>query len=120
MLATACWLLLQALGGVYVTQVLKGSSQTYGGLAAVVGLLAWLLTAQITLMAAEVNVVLARKLWPRTLAGELRPADERTLRDSAQRGRRDRREYITVTYTPPHAPTFQEPVEEDPAEDHGP
>ena len=109
-LATACWLLLQALGGVYVTQVLKGSSQTYGGFAAVVGLLAWLLiAAQITLMAAEVNVVLARKLWPRTLAGELRPADERTLRDSAQAGRRDRREHITVTYTPPHAPSDEEP-----------
>ena len=30
LLATGCWLGLQALGGVYVTQVLAGSSQAYG------------------------------------------------------------------------------------------
>jgi membrane protein len=100
-LATGCWLLLQALGGAYVTNVLKGSSQTYGGFAAVVGLLAWLLiAAQITLMAAEVNVVLARKLWPRSLGGELRAADERTLRQSAQAEQRERRQHITVTFSP--------------------
>ncbi len=75
-LATAVWLRLQALGGVYITQVLQGSSQTYGGFAAVVGMLAWLLiAAEITLMAAEVNIVLARKLWPRSLSGDLRPAE---------------------------------------------
>jgi len=111
-LATACWLLLQALGGIYVTQVLKGSSQTYGGFAGVVGLLAWLLiAAEITLMAAEVNVVLARKLWPRSLVGELRLADERTLRDAAKAEHRDRRQHITVTFEPPHALTDDEPVE---------
>ncbi len=98
-LATSCWLLLQAVGGVFLTNVLKGSSQTYGGFAAVVGLLAWLLiAAEITLIAAELNVVLARRLWPRSLAGALRPADERTLRDSAQAQQRDRRQRITVTF----------------------
>ncbi len=102
-LAAACWLLLQAIGGVYVTQVLKGSSQTYGGFAAVVGILTWLLiAAEITLMAAEVNVVLTRKLWPRSLTGDLLPADERTLRDSAEAGRRDPREHINVTFEPAH------------------
>ena len=44
-LASACWLALQALGGVFVTQVLAGSSETYGGFAAVIGLLTWLLIA---------------------------------------------------------------------------
>lgn len=39
LLATGCWLGLQALGGVYMTQVLAGRSQTYGGFAAIVGLL---------------------------------------------------------------------------------
>jgi membrane protein len=102
-LAAACWLVLQAAGGLYVTDVLKGSSQTYGGFAAVMGLLTWLLiAAQITLAAAEVNVVLARSLWPRSLAGELRPADEMTLRSSAQAEQRDRREHITVTFEAPH------------------
>ena len=111
-LASACWLLLQALGGVYVTQVLKGSSQTYGGFAAVVGMLTWLLiAAEITLMAAEVNVVLARKLWPRSLAGDLLPADERTMRDSAKAAQRDRREHITVTFERPHIPSDTETLD---------
>lgn len=39
MLATGCWRGLQALGGVYVTQALAGSSETYVGFAAAVGLL---------------------------------------------------------------------------------
>jgi membrane protein len=109
-LAAGCWLLLQAAGGVYVNDVLKGSSQTYGGCAAVVGLLTWLLiAAEITLVAAEVNVVLARTLWPRSLAGELRPADEMTLRSSAQAEQRDRREHITVTFEAPHAADDPEP-----------
>jgi YihY family inner membrane protein len=98
-LAAGCWLLLQALGGVYVSNVLKGSSQTYGSFAAVVGLLTWLLiAAELTLVAAEVNVVLARGLWPRSLAGSLRPADEEALRNSAEAEQRDRRQHITVTF----------------------
>jgi membrane protein len=108
-LATGCGLLLQAVGGVHVTKVLKGSSQTYGGFAAVVGLLAWLLiAAEITLMAAEVNVVLARKLWPRSLAGALVPADERTLQDSAEAQQHDLRQQITVAFRSQRAPQDHE------------
>jgi YihY family inner membrane protein len=120
-LATACWLLLQAIGGVYVTQVLKGSSQTYGGFAAVVGMLAWLLiAAEITLMAAEVNVVLARKLWPRSLAGDLRPADERTMRDAGEAAQRDRREHINVTFEPPRAPSDDQTLDKDSTQESTP
>ena len=108
-LATGCWLLLQAVGGAYVARVLKGSSQTYGGFAAVIGLLTWLLiAAEITLLAAEVNVVLAKKLWPRSLAGALMPADERTLSDLAEAQRRDLRQRITVAFEPQPAPDDQE------------
>lgn len=108
-LAAGCWLLLQAVGGVYVNQVLKGSSETYGGFAAVVGLLTWLLiAAEITLVAAEVNVVRARTLWPRSLAGELRLADEVALRGSAEAEQRDRRQQITVTFAEPPAPRDQD------------
>lgn len=104
-LATGCWLVLQVLGGVFITRVLKGSSQTYGGFAAVVGLLAWLLVAsEITLLSAEVNVVLARNLWPRSLGGALLPADERAMRDAALAQQRDPRQQITVTFEPPQAP----------------
>ena len=72
LLAAGCWLALQALGGVFVTQVLAGSSQPYGGFAAVIGFFSWLLLAsELILIAAELNVVLARRLWPRSLTGEL-------------------------------------------------
>jgi YihY family inner membrane protein len=105
LLASGCWLGLQALGGVFVTQVLAGSSQTYGGFAAVVGLLTWLLIAsELILIAAELNVVLAHRLWPRALTGELLEADKHTLRDSAQAAQIDRRQQIEVSFEQPDSP----------------
>ena len=102
LLATGCWLALQLLGGVFVTNVLAGSSQTYGGFAAVVGLLTWLLIAsEVILVAAELNVVLARGLWPRSLTGELVDADKRALRASARAAQLDRRQQITVSFEKP-------------------
>jgi membrane protein len=99
LLASGCWLGLQALGGVFVTQVLAGSSQTYGGFAAVVGLLSWLLIAsELILIAGELNVVLARKLWPRSLTGELLAPDRQALRDSAQAAQLDPRQHIAVSF----------------------
>ncbi len=93
------WLALQAIGGVYVSHVVKGSSETYGAFAAVVGLLSWLyLGAQLTLIAAEVNVVLAHRLWPRSIAGGLAPADERALRDAVTAEQSDPRQRITVSF----------------------
>jgi YihY family inner membrane protein len=98
-LASALWLGLQSLGGVYVTKLLAGSSQTYGGFAAVVGLLAWLLlAAELVLIAAELNVVLARRLWPRSLTGDLLEADRHALRDAAEAAQLDRRQHITVSF----------------------
>ena len=97
--AAGCWLGLQALGGVFVTKVLAGSSQTYGGFAAVIGLLSWLLIAsELILIAAELNVVLARRLWPRSLTGELLEADKQALRASAHAAQLDPRQQITVTF----------------------
>jgi len=99
LLASGCWLGLQALGGVFVTQVLAGSSQTYGGFAAVVGLLSWLLIAsELILIAAELNVVLARKLWPRSLTGELLETDRQALRASARAAQLDPRQHIAVSF----------------------
>lgn len=102
LLATGCWLGLQLLGGVFVTNVLAGSSQIYGGFAAVVGLLTWLLiAAQLILVAAELNVVLTRGLWPRSLTGVLVDADKRALRASARAAQLDRRQQITVSFEEP-------------------
>ena len=69
--AAVAWTVLQAVGGYYVSHQLKGASQTYGVFAVVIGLLSWLyLQAQITLLAAEINVVKKCRLWPRKLQGE--------------------------------------------------
>jgi membrane protein len=104
--AAVCWLVLQAIGSVYVAQVVKGASQTYGAFAAVVGLLSWLyLGAQLTLFTAEINVVLARRLWPRSIAGDLRPADERALTDAVTAEQSDQRQRITVEFEPPNTTT---------------
>jgi hypothetical protein len=53
------------------------------------------------LVAAEVNVVLDHRLWPRSLFGGLAAADERAMRLVAEAEQRDRRERIAVTFEPP-------------------
>ncbi len=59
---------LQVAGGWYVTRIIKGGSQLYGTFAVVLGLLSWLyLQAQVITFSAELNVVLDRRLWPRSL-----------------------------------------------------
>jgi membrane protein len=99
--AAFCWLVLQAIGSLYVAQVVKGASQTYGAFAAVVGLLSWLyLGTQLTLITAEINVVLAHRLWPRSIGGSLRPADERALTDAVRAEQSDLRQTITVQFEP--------------------
>jgi YihY family inner membrane protein len=68
--AACAWEVLQALGGLYVAHGLRGMSQTYGLFAIVLGLLGWIfLQAQVVVYAAEINVVRARRLWPRGIAG---------------------------------------------------
>ena len=71
----------QILGGFIVARYLRGASETYGTFAVVIGLLSWLhLQARAVLAAAEVNVVRARRLWPRSLDVEnLTDADRRAL-----------------------------------------
>jgi membrane protein len=75
------WVVLQLVGGWYIGHQVKGASQTYGTFAVVIGLLTWLyLLGQVIVLAAEVNVVLVRSLWPRSLTGnDLTDADRRAL-----------------------------------------
>jgi len=66
--AAIVWQLLQHLGGYYVDHVVRHAKETSGLFAFVLGLLAWLyLGAVTTVTAAEINVVRARRLWPRNL-----------------------------------------------------
>ncbi len=67
-LAAIVWQALQTLGIYFVTHSLRHSSSLYGTFGLVLGLLAWLyLQAQLTLYAVEIDVVRARRLWPRSL-----------------------------------------------------
>ena len=67
-IAAVCWQVLQLAGGYVVSHQLHRASELYGTFGIVLGLLAWLfLQAEVTLYAAEVDVVLARRLWPRSI-----------------------------------------------------
>jgi YihY family inner membrane protein len=101
-MATVLWELLQSVGGYYIGHVLRHASTTYGVFGFVIALLVFLrLGAQVTLYSAEINVVLARKLWPRSLFGPEVPADEKTLTALAKVEERSDREQIKVEFTDP-------------------
>lgn len=93
------WTALQAVGGFYVGHQLKGASQVYGTFAVVIGLLAWMfLGAQLTMYAAELNVVVRKRLWPRGLVHPpFTDADERALKRLAMVEERHEEETIEAT-----------------------
>ena len=95
------WTLLQYLGGLLVEHSLRNTSQEYGAFALVLGLIAFLfLAAQVTLYAAEVNVVLARRLWPRSLVQPpLTVADKKVLSSIALEGKRRPEQFVTTGFT---------------------
>jgi uncharacterized BrkB/YihY/UPF0761 family membrane protein len=104
--AAIAWAILQALGGYLVHRYLRNASATYGTFALVLGLLAWLqLAASMTLLSAEMNVVAARRLWPRSLmlfAEEpLAEADEDALRQRAEIEERRSDQEVHVSFDPP-------------------
>ena len=98
--AAVLWQLLQHLGGYYVDHELKHTEPLYGFFAVVLGLLAWLyLGAQLIMFAAEVNVVKARRLWPRSFFSEpLLDADRRALTDTAEVEERLHQEDVQVSF----------------------
>lgn len=62
------WQVLQSVGVNLVSHQLRHSSQVYGVFAVTLGLLSFLyLAAELTVYSAEINVVRARHLWPRSL-----------------------------------------------------
>jgi membrane protein len=85
--------LLQTLGGYYVGHTLKHADNLYGTFGLVIGLLSWIyLSAHITLLAAEANVVATRRLWPRSFSLMIeQPATEADKRALTQRGRVEER-----------------------------
>jgi YihY family inner membrane protein len=102
-LASVFWQLLEHLGGFYVDHTLKRTEPLYGVFALVLGLLAWLYVgAQLTLFAAEVNVVRKQRLWPRSFFSEqLLETDKRALQSSAEIEERVETEHVDVSFSPP-------------------
>jgi len=71
-LAGVGYQILQLVGQLYVNRVLKGAQDVYGTFATVIGLLSWLyLLSMNFLVGAEINVVAAKRLWPRRLTRKL-------------------------------------------------
>ena len=99
-LAGIGWLGVQLLGTWFVTRVVKGASDVYGTFATVIGFLTlFFVQAQLTLWAAEVNVVRSHGLWPRSLTGRnLTDADRRALLDEAASSVRHVGQHVSVRF----------------------
>jgi hypothetical protein len=79
---------------------LKNDNELYGLFGIVLGLFAWVyLITELTVYAAELNVVLARRLWPRSMVQPpLTDADRRALVAQASQVQRWSEEHIDVTF----------------------
>jgi YihY family inner membrane protein len=111
-LAAVFWSILQIFGGIYINHVVRHASPVGEQFALVIGLLVWLhLGAQVTLYAAEINVVLARGLYPRSLIGPPKAtADEEALTALAKTEERSDVEQVEVHFE--HGNGAGEPAQE--------
>ena len=99
-LGGAGWTALQYLGGVLVEHSLRNTSKEYGTFALVLGLIGFLfLVAEVSVYAAELNVVRARHLWPRTLVQPpLTQADKEVLASIALEAKRRPEQYVATGF----------------------
>ncbi len=99
LLAGIFFTILQTVGGAYVNHVVQSAGPVYGSFAVVLGLLSFLyLQAQLTMLAAEVNVVRTARLFPRSVLGTpLTDADAEALRRYAGTELRHPDQEIEVT-----------------------
>jgi YihY family inner membrane protein len=109
-MAGIAWTLLQLLGTYLISNQLRHTSEVYGFFAIVLGLLWWLyLASLITVYASEVSVVLAKRLWPRSmLHPPLTGPDRRALRDAAKTKERVPNQEVDVRFEAPAAPARPE------------
>jgi YihY family inner membrane protein len=114
------WTVLQVLG-TYLVHHFLHSDSVYGEFATVLGLVAWLyLAARIVVYCAEVNVVLARRLWPRSiLQPPLTEADKESLALHALESQQRAEQQVHVTFNDLEAspvPSARTASPDDPAE----
>jgi YihY family inner membrane protein len=93
------WTILQIAGTVLVHHFLHSDS-AYGVFATVLGLLAWIyLAVRMTVYSAEINVVLARRLWPRAIVQPpLTEADRASMALQALQNQRRAEQQVRVTF----------------------
>ncbi|WP_052434325.1 YihY/virulence factor BrkB family protein [Streptacidiphilus melanogenes] len=103
LVAGPVWTVLQGFGGVLVAHQLRHATAVYGMFGTVLGLLWWIyLGAQVTVYAAEINVVAHRRLWPRTLVPPpLTRADRQVLDDIAEQEERRPEQRVDSRFTAP-------------------
>jgi len=95
------WTVLQFLGTYLIHHYLHSDS-TYGVFGTVLGLIAYIyLAVEITVYSAEINVVLARRLWPRAMIQPpLTKADRSSMALQALQNQRRPEQHIEVTFDP--------------------
>ena len=93
------WWALQTFGSVLIVRQQESAGQAYGDFASIIALLVFLfLAAQISILGAEISVVKARHLWPRSIQkGSLTEADVRAFELLARSTRQDERYDVTLT-----------------------
>jgi YihY family inner membrane protein len=86
--------------GTYLVHHYLHSDSTYGVFATVLGLIAYIyLAVEITVYSAEINVVLARRLWPRgMIQPPLTKADRSSMALQALQNQRRPEQHIEVTF----------------------
>jgi uncharacterized BrkB/YihY/UPF0761 family membrane protein len=116
------WTVLQYVGGLLVDHSLRNTSKEYGSFALVLGLMAFLyLSAQVTVYAAEFNVVKARHLWPWSIVQPpLTKADRVVLSYLALESKRRPEQFLAVGFVDQECdddvlPTWTESAEDDAA-----
>jgi YihY family inner membrane protein len=110
--ASLLWQVLQSAGTYLVDHQLRGSTATYGLFGIVLGLLSWIyLAALILVLGAEINVVRARRLYPRSLLAPdptdtaLTPADRAAYAAYAETERQKDHQTVETDFAPPPART---------------
>jgi YihY family inner membrane protein len=96
------WSVLQLVGVQVLDRQLERANLIYGVFAVVIVLLSWLyLSARLLLYAAEINVVLAKRLWPRSLVPPpLTEPDRRVLAELAGTEVRTPEQTVEVRFSP--------------------
>ena len=115
----AAWTVILALAA-YIVHRFLHSASIYGIFATVLVLLAWIsLGVRVSVYAAEVNVVLTRHLWPRTIVQPpLAEADRASMALQALQNQRREEQSVQVAFTdrppgtlvPPQTPRTPEDV----------